>query len=452
MSGFTGFSAFASHTSIATSAVQLSQGSSGSSNANTKFIPSPICKNSDQELIQIFKKIAKKDVITKSRAIAQLASYCYPCSDFEANVELLSNISKLDQISAFSHFLYVFANRLIHDNNPSIRSEAISTLGYAIAHIPKACLGFLSHQNCSVNVIGWVYSSQSSQTFEEAKTSSRVWRQIYNLFSDSSNGDIYEFIYRHIEFILENSSRPGNLHIALSGNKSKAGISDNDNDEIEERYERVILITLKCSMQLSQDQPKMTFQNPSVLWKHLNSTKASFRRATFQLVTHLSQHCPLLIHSEQKSNISELVLNALSSERDRANFGSLFEMILIYISSFQTFGKPKILAWKTDVSTEHCRGMDSNNFIKAVSKTLRKACYGSPVSDWGKTMLPILAVVPTLDDQIHFVACLVSFPRNKSVMQLVNNLLISLLISIIVGWKEFIYRNGRFNSYSSRSY
>lgn len=405
MSQFTGFSAFASHKSIATSAVQLSL--SKHSNQPNKFTPSPICTNTDQELVQIFKKIAKKDFITKSRAVAQLASYCYPCKNNDFQTQL-SNIPKSEQVSAFSHFFFIFANKLIHDNNPAVRSEAINTLGCAIAHIPKACHGFLSNNISSANVLGWVYSSQSSQTSDEAKIAAKVWRQVLDLFKESSE-DLNGFICHHLEFILENSSRSANLNSALFGNKTKAGHSnDSDHDEIEERYERVMSITLKSLIRFIPNRLGATFRNPSLLWKHLNSTRGSFRRDTFKLLATISQHYPVLIHETKKSNLSQLILNCLSSERDTANFGPLFEMILLFIASFRTFGNPSELAWNTIDSDKYCVGFDANSFIKAISKALRRACYGSPVANWGPTMLPILAALPTVDDQLHFVASLVS--------------------------------------------
>ena len=213
---FTGFSAFASHTSSAAAALQLAHqqakekhtpaatstatSTASSSSSGNKLRPNPIYAGNDARLHQIFKRITKKDSTTKSRALAELADCAFPCdaSDHPKHASTSTSksipLQKNEQVAVLTHFLYLFANKLIHDNNSSVRSEAMKVFEDAMTHVPKAFNALLRQDAFPVpldlslsttvgggnvgaigNMIGWTYSFQSSQVMEEVRASQRVW-------------------------------------------------------------------------------------------------------------------------------------------------------------------------------------------------------------------------------------------------------------------------------------
>mmetsp|Transcript_5259 Transcript_5259/g.10027 ORF Transcript_5259/g.10027 Transcript_5259/m.10027 type:complete len:1897 (-) Transcript_5259:139-5829(-) len=510
---FTGFAAFASHTSpAAAAAIHLSSSSSNTtrrrrqqqeekekkekdsscSGQKNKLSPSPIYTGNDITLIQIFKHISKKDSTTKSRALAELANYAFPCSTCASDepMETMTiNLSKNDQIQVFCHFYFLFVNKLIHDNNASVRNEAVRVFGNAMVHIPKACNGLL-RQNVSTrysmdaagggnhvgsigNAIGWIYFFQSSQAVEEIKVAKRSWKllcQTLEKFQEDKEEDkgtkslkafIVSSIVCHAESILHASSRAINLANALSvtskslkiqqGEQSRKGVKqqnsssgkddsgttsldDGEKKAMEERYERVVLLTLRAMESFFREYNQTTLSDscscshldvmvdPSVLWKHLNSQKSSFRRATFALISCVARNVPSLIHQRggkegkepevshqvKQSNLSKLVMNVLSSERDPANFTPMFEMLLLYIVSFKKYHGTIDVSWVITESSSHryCPGMDVTIFVKTLSKILRKACYGSPSIQWTPTMLPILATLQSPENQLQILSSL----------------------------------------------
>ena len=508
---FSGFAAFASHTSSASAALtrhaqdqqqqQQEQANNTSSikvgSKQNKLKPSPLYTGNDYRLIQIFKRIGqKRDATTKSRALDEFMTYVFPVKDNnndDGGIDMTDcELKKSDQITALSHFFFLFANKLIHDNNASVRSESLRVLGCAMYHVPKAFKILLLYQHDGLdsnvgsvgNVIGWVYTAQNSQIMEVSRIATKVWQQMKDLleqqqdskYSDkhdskvkplnmSSQEDltlstasiIKEQIITHVESILENSARASNLADAISvvGSKTDSSIpssqvqrgekgknkgknnamfTQNNNDlkstsqkdveEIEERYERVIQLTLDGMREFLSTMPEVSkveedndgnttkyenlMKNSSLLWKHLNNTRGSFRRSTYNLISSICQNAPSIIHQQRsdgkKHTLSTMIPKLLSSEKDPANFPSLFEMILLYIASFRSFGEQRAWSDKTDHSSSNA--MNEEEFIKNLCKTLQRACYGSPSSQWGPSMLPLIVYLPKMKYQLEMLAAL----------------------------------------------
>ena len=460
-SEFTGFAAFASHQSSAAAAVQLSRAkgtttasSSSSEKPENRLKLNPIYAGNDAQLAQLFKRVTKKDATTKSRALSELCSYAFPCDD--SGIATKTTLQKNEQVSVLSHFFFLLANKLIHDNNSLVRKESLKVIGNAMEHVPKACNGLLrqdvSADNIGAigNVIGWTYSFQSSQIAEESKLAMNVWKSMFTMLRKFHDNDVEGYVKQcvvsHAESILQSSSRATNLASALSVSRKKSiqpvqskkggkgkvqsnksdeagGPSESEKEDMEERYERVVLLTLRALCSLLREYPEKDdnefryadiVQANSVLWKHISSLKGSFRRTTFDLVTCIIQNATSLIHGGKsgteanKSNLSSLLLNILSSERDLANFAPLFEMVLLFIASFRKFDGGIEMAWVTTESEDGCcRGMDVKSFVKSMSKVLKKACYGSPSLQWAPMMLPILATIKSPDHQLQILTSLV---------------------------------------------
>ena len=401
----------------------------------------------------------------------------------------------------------VFGNAMVHVPkacNALLRQDAldlsVSTGGTGTGTAGGGNVGAIG------NVIGWTYSFQSCQVMEVVRASKKVWSGILSTlekFQDANtdgdgdgNGDgnsddverfVKQSIVSHVESILQASSRATNLAEALSvsaqksqstqnnngsgkgGGKGKGkgqsdnstdvtGPSDSEKEEIEERYERVVLLTLRATASLFCEYPEgdgitVTFcyhdivAQPNILWKHLNSAKGNFRRATFALVSCIAQNAASLIHDKcrgigngkgegsgdrKKSNLSLLLLNILSSERDPANFAALFEMILLFIASFRNFDSGVGLVWESRVSDEGCcMGMDPNVFVKSMSKALKRACYGSPSTQWAPTMLPIIVTLQSPEQQLQVLSSLVSCICG-TLNQIKSNQIIKVIISLLI--------------------
>ena len=457
-SEFIGFSAFATHSSSTAAAMQLSKareatGTPARGTNQQRLKPNPIYSGNDSKIVQIFKSISKKDPTTKSRALAELSDAVYPCNG--SNIATETQLQKHEQITVMSHFFFLFRNKLIHDNNSSVQIEAIKVFGNALQHVPKACYGLLRHDASddvlgrTGNVVGWTYCYKSSQNTEVSRVAARVWKSMVGIFETFQNNEKYDnvedvlkgFVVSHMESILQSSSRATNLAAALSikskngtfaqkkdgklkkgkNNESSkvVGPSESEKEEWEELYERVVLLTLRAMDSFLREYPeeectKIPYSNVvktrSVLWKHLASPKSNFRRATFSLISCATQNATSLVHGEcggeKKTDVSSLLLNALASERDPSNFATLFEMILSYIASFRILEGGIKMVWVTK-NTDYS-GIDPNAFTKSMSKTLRRCCYGSPSSQWGPMMLPILATLQSSRHQIQLLTNLVS--------------------------------------------
>ena len=270
---------------------------------------------------------------------------------------------------------------------------------------------------------------------------------------------IWKRVIVHIESILLSSSRPSYLQDSLSviykgdsnenrslekvkGKKGKKtsnlggatgmdsksnAMSDVEREEMEERHDRIVRSTLNGFRLLVENYAEIdfvyihVFGKESVLWKHISSTKGGFRRATYTLVGSLCQYAPSLIHpryyakngtEKGNDNLSSLILNALSSERDPANIPLLFEMILLFFASFKKGSNSDNSQWNTSSENDIglCRGMDLEAFTKAIGKVIKRGCYGSSSKYWCNSMLPMLASLPFSDGQIQtsFLSNLVS--------------------------------------------
>lgn len=443
---FTGFAAFASHTSTAAAAVQRAQekekkSSSLPQTSKGKVRPNPLYTGNDTQLSQIFKRIAKKDPTTKSRALIELSNYAFPCSN---NSATSTTVGKSEQITSLCHYFYLFSIKLLMDNNASVRTEAVKTFTKILQHVPKAALALMEYnvQDGTIqgNVIGWIYSLQQSQIGEEKKNSQICWQCLMNKFQEK---DLQKWVILHLEEILNNSSRAVTLTEALSirtmtqnaypqpqqkqGKKkdkkqaqpqastSASAVSEAEKEEMEERFERVILVTLRSCCAFLQENPDTLdskhldrWNQPSLLWKHIGSLKSSFRRSTYQVVSCIAQFATSLLHNDmKKSNLPSMMVNILASEKDQANFPPLLEMILLYIMSFKKVDGGIAKAWDDKIA------LNQKLFCKNLGKVLKRACYGANAPLWAPIILPILATLGSMEGQQQILSSLVSEQRKE---------------------------------------
>ncbi len=209
-----------------------------------------------------------------------------------------------------------------------------------------------------------------------------------------------------------------------------------EKEEMAERYERVILSVLlglgwlfecSCGQSHNKEEGEVSDEKnkkdvcyhasstvlfpdvtPSIL-RLLTSSRGSFRRGTYMLLGQICQFLPSLLATSSSQELSpslsmgSLIPNLLSSEKDPSNFVSLFEMILSYLAAAQG-GKlgENSGAFRVDDDLSgngyNCTTMflDPVAFTTALSKVLRRGCYGAPAAVWGPIILPFVASLPTL--------------------------------------------------------
>jgi len=230
-------------------------------------------------------------------------------------------------------------------------------------------------------------------------------------------------------------------HSSSSGDSNDATtttttrIAELEKEEMAERYERVILSVLfgmgwlfECCGQSTRGQVSdMTAKEDiyhhastilfpdaaTSILRLLYSSRGSFRRGTYMLLGQICQFAPMLLASSSASQLSSLLSlgsllpNLLSSEKDPSNFVSLLEMILSYLAAAQGgkigdnifVGAFRVGDDRNDMGKQEDGAtvttlLDPVAFTTALSKALRRGCYGAPAGAWGPTILPFVASLP----------------------------------------------------------
>jgi len=220
--------------------------------------------------------------------------------------------------------------------------------------------------------------------------------------------------------------------------------SESDREESEERYERTILTVLGGLSLLVKESPENEGNNNSnknknnnslvysylivkgvdddkkdgsearvaaaaPLWRHLTSSRSPFRRATYSLLSHLSQHAPSLLHegtdgddidmeaptcspgrsSGKTRQLPNLIPTVITSEHDPGNIPKMLDFVLSYIASFRGVGDNTDAAW--DPAAD---GIDPAKTVSALAKLFRRGCHGSPAVGWCPIALPLVASLP----------------------------------------------------------
>jgi hypothetical protein len=219
-------------------------------------------------------------------------------------------------------------------------------------------------------------------------------------------------------------------HCSSSGETADASTTTTsaelEKEEMAERYERVMLSVLfglgwlfECcgQGQITSDEAakKDIYHHASTvlfpdsatsILRLLSSSRGSFRRGTYMLLGQICQFAPMLLSTSSSSQLpsslsmGSLLPNLLSSEKDPSNFVSLLEMILSYLAAAQggMIGDNIVGAFRVG---DHHSGkqedvilLDPVSFTTALSKVLRRGCYGAAAGAWGPTILPFVASLP----------------------------------------------------------
>jgi hypothetical protein len=319
---------------------------------STSLKASPVYTGSDSNVSLLFRRITqKRDGVTKARALNELQAY------FE------EDFNRKNQVDAFSHLVFVYHSKLHYDDSASVRAAVLLCLKAARERLPKAWSTLVTEQQPEVS--GMIWCAQADPTAEVRAAA---------LSPQASTNGVIVYVSRILGY-----DRPSAMHDALFARKQ----SEVDREEMDERFERIVgtaLAGMELWIQEHPETPDDRYEDSikdNILWKTLTSSKSSIRRKTYSLLAALCQHAQSLVYgSVGESTLPKVLTNALSQEKEASNIPSLLEVLLLYLNNFPDS------SWGV---------MDAQLFAKNLGKLLKKACHGASATQWGPTMLPLLA-------------------------------------------------------------
>lgn len=384
-------------------------------NGSSSIRLSPIYTGSDQRLALLFPKIGqKRDAKTKTKALLDLLDFFQSDENAASKSNDAANPTtahptKKTKAEALSHFLYLFQTKLCYDNSTRVRAHAVRVCSFASSSMPKAWKNLTSEgEACEIHGIllcakadlaaevRTAAAAYPSDESDEEALDSGMWMYIKRILS------YYKPLDMHADLFQKKGGGGGDG--AATNTKSSAyKLSESQQEELEERYERIVgtvieglrlhLLRRNQQQPISADASSITIDPSSVkfLWKALASSKASLRRQTYALLSTVCQlpstnNAQLNTTKEDlidPSKISKLLSQSLASEKESANLGMLLETLLAFVVSFFS------------TKEERSNAM-AQHFAKPLTKLFKKGCHGaSPATSWTPTILPLVALLPT---------------------------------------------------------
>lgn len=217
----------------------------------TTLRASPVCTASDTQLGLVFKRITqKRDSVTKTKSLQELQAY------FENE-----GVIRKNQVEALAHLVFVYHSKLAYDDAASVRAAAILCVKAASHRVPKAW-NTLVEDLPEVNGMLWCAQADPTQEVRSAATPS---------FVSTSEGVIL-YVKRILGY-----DRPRIMHDALFARKQMD--SDAEQDELDERYERIVgtaLSGIELWIQRHPETDQDLYEgriDDAILWKAFNSSK-----------------------------------------------------------------------------------------------------------------------------------------------------------------------------------
>lgn len=359
---FVGFGAFAQSTTVSNIEDQT---------AKTSLQWSPVYTGSDGQLSIAFKKISqKKDGNTKAKALLDVKEF------FDTET-----IAKKEQAIALSHLCFLFHSKLIYDDFASVRSSCLVALDAGRNRLPKAFRTLASKHS---EILGMIWSAQADPSVEVRSAAERFCA----FFTEKDWDGLWQYSSRILAY-----GRPRKMHddIFAKKNSEDDKMSDTEKEQLTERFERIVGSTLSGLSLWFRKYPDTggpSFENPvsPLIWKSLSNAKASIRRNAYMLLVTMSQESKSIVYGSTGSAIlPDLLITVTNQEADPANFPQLIETLLVYITGCET------------------NAFDTTPLVKAINKSLKRACRTSSASEWAPLILPLLA---GLNDSKHIVPLL----------------------------------------------
>jgi hypothetical protein len=389
---FLGFGAFADSTN-----------SNDSTQPNNKTSPelrwSPVYTGKVETLGLLFPRLLKKDTTTRTKALQELQDFFQDDS-----------LPKKQQADALAHFFFLYHSKIVYDSASTVRAEGLVVLALAAAQVPKAFAILAQYNN--YQVLGMMYCCHADPAAEVRAVANKhlpenscsaysltemqvgIWEYVGRILSYGRASKMQEDLFA--------SSLKGNMKSVAKGNNAENGntteLSEAQKDQAEELFERLVGTALSGLQGWVQQhgildegdnalsQKILTLPTPSVLWKTLSSPKSSLRSRTYVLLSTCCQKAPVFIFDAPNSNeFSQTLPQALASEKEPGNMASLLEALLSYLAAHSSH--TGISAWETS--------LNAATVTKHLIKIFKKSCYGASAIQWGPSLLPLLAMLPS---------------------------------------------------------
>ena len=262
--GFIGFGAFSNdqHSSAAGGDTGgASTGSSAGGSAQSTLRWSPVYTGQDAQTRLSFKKLAQKqDATTKVKAMDDLQRYCLDDT----------TVPKRDRVVALCHFVYLYHTSLSYHDHAAVRAAALAWLHRAQQQLPKAWQQLVMNQH--PELYGMVYCAQEDGAANVQATAKALCDAIRETGAEDSTVNVAaDGLVQYVKRILA-YGRPLAMHEALfarnsnssgSNSNSKAGtsggsegLSEKERDTIQERFERIVGVTLSGLTLWIQQHPQ----------------------------------------------------------------------------------------------------------------------------------------------------------------------------------------------------
>jgi hypothetical protein len=351
----------------------------------------------------VFPRLIKRDATTKVKALQELQDY------FQKD-----SLPKKNQVDALAHYIYVYYAKLSFDSSPSVRAEALLVMTAAAQRVPKAFKTLIQQNR---QVLGMMYCCHGDPAAEVRAAATKELRDDVVLDEDSTYQDLEIGMWEYVQRILS-YGRANKMHEDLfanslkntngggggsNGNNSNEELNETQRDKMEERFERIVgtaLTGMKIWIHYhgilgdGALENEYNLHNSTFLWKTLSSPKASLRRQTYLLLGFCCQKAPSIIFplygSNDDSGFSQSLPQALASEKEPGNFPALLEAFLAYLATFSA-NNSGASPWDL---------LNAGNVTKHLVRIFKKACFGASPSQWGPILLPLLAMFPSLQEQV----------------------------------------------------
>jgi hypothetical protein len=383
---FLGFGAFADSTN------------SNDSTQADKPLPelrwSPVYMGKVESLGLLFPRMLKKDTTTRTKALQELQEH------FQND-----SIPKKQQVDALAHFFFLYHSKIVYDSASAVRAEGLAVLALAAARVPKAFSTLAQHNNHQV--LGMMYCCHGDPAAEVRAVANKHLPETscaaYSL-TDMQTG-IWEYVERILSYGRASKMQEDLFASTLksctkSSNENVNGtdLSEAQKDQLEELFERLVGTALSGLQVWIQQhglveegddglsQKTKTQPTQSVLWKTLSSPKPSLRNRTYLLLSTCCQKAPAVIFDAANSNgFSQTLPQALASEKEPGNMASLLEALLSYLAAHPKHTGSS--AWESS--------LNAATVAKHLIKLFKKSCYGASATQWGPSVLPLLAMLPS---------------------------------------------------------
>lgn len=295
-------------------------------NATSNDTLLPLYTGSDVEFHVTAKKLLKKDQVTRLKALGDLQSILKDRGDKVAQ-------------DIIPYFVFVYL-RLILENQRNIREQLNQSLLQLVILDKRAFTPYMKH------LIGPWWMSASDPASDVARTSQNAFE---TAIPPKKREQVLQYLSSDLlRYITNNlTSTPDSL-------SEKGGLSP---EELEDRYERVVMSSLASISKLLSILPKES--NATIagrdegsgetgyrslvdsLWKHVASSKPTLRRAAFETMAALIRQATGAMSDVADAKVTVVV--GFLGEVDPGVLPATLESFIAFVTAFPAIWTPQSL-------------------------------------------------------------------------------------------------------------